>query len=129
MKSVFDRLPEKYKNELVDREGNPIYDHGGILHGLGGIKATTRPETVLDPEMTAKILEPTSNAQFASFAKSMGLLFGASKSLSSPSSPIIQRAISSDRHDRHYTVNGVPVSTQMADQYTLRELFELMPLV
>ena len=126
---AFNALPDEWKKKITDKTGAKLYDHGGILHGLGGIKATTRPETVLDPEMTAKILEPTSNAQFASFARSMGLLFGASKSLASPSSPIIQRAISSDRHDRHYTVNGVPVSTHMADQYTIKELFELMPLV
>lgn len=126
---AFNALPDEWKKKITDKTGTPLYDHGGILNGLGGIKATTRPETVLDPEMTAKILEPTSNAQFASFARSMGLLFGASKSLASPSSPMIQRAISSDRHDRHYTVNGVPVTTQMAEQYTIKELFELMPLV
>ena len=42
--------------------GNPDYsqkyDAGGVLHGLGGIKATTRDEAVLNPDHTEKFLKP-----------------------------------------------------------------------
>lgn len=104
------------------------YDSGGVLHGLGGIKATERPETVLDPDMTSKILDPTSNAQFSSFVNSLGLLFGVSKSLSTPNAGMTYGTNSRDSHDQ-YTVNGVPISQEMASSHTLKEIFDTLPLV
>lgn len=100
------------------------YDNGGILTGLGGIKATSRPETVLPPYLTEKILTPSTNAEFASFAKSMGILFGASKEVGKSEIVHNYGGNTSNSDNRVYNVNGVPISEEMAKTRTVAELFE-----
>lgn len=52
------------------------YDTGGVANGLGLLaKATNLPESVNDPELTAKILSPTSSAEFDRYVHDMGVLF------------------------------------------------------
>ena len=62
------------------------YDQGGVLRGLGGIKATAENEMVLPPDITAKLLAPTSNEVFEQRMKELGFLYGA-PSLNMPASP------------------------------------------
>jgi TP901 family phage tail tape measure protein len=107
----------------------PTYDSGGILTGLGGIKATPENEMVLPPELTAKFLEPTSNAQFKAFADSLGLLFGASTQIASMNGKVISNYAGATNHynnGRYYTINGMQIPSEVADRYTLAELFETM---
>lgn len=53
-----------------------LYDSGGVANGTGFLaKATSVAESVNDPELTRKILEPTSNAQFDRYVRDMGILF------------------------------------------------------
>ena len=110
--------------------GTKVYDDGGILSGLGGIKATNRPEAVLDPELTSKILSPTSNKQFSDFASSVGLLFGTSRSLATGKTvPSFQNG-GATYHDRHdVNINGIPITSEQASRYTVSELFDLLGLV
>ena len=100
------------------------FDKGGILSGLGGIKATSRPETVLPPDLTEKILTPSSNADFAQFAKSLGIMFGTSREVAK-SSIVHNYGGNTDNSDNrsYYTVNGVPFSAADAGSKTLNELF------
>lgn len=113
----------------VDRlmEGQ-LYDNGGILSGIGGIKATSRNEAVLDPKLTEEILNPVSNTKFAQFANSLGLLFGASKSIPSERGSIVNQNTSNDSHNS-YSVNGVPIPQRMAETQTLVQIFQNMDLV
>lgn len=101
--------------------GKPTYDNGGVLHGIGGIKATHGNEIVLPPDITSKILNPTSNAQFKAFADTLGLMFGVGSSITNPS----PRSNLTTQYDnsRSYVVNGVPIPEQTAKQYTIAELF------
>ena len=116
----------------TDGEETPTYDSGGVLHGLGGIKATSRDEIVLPPELAEKILNPTSNAQFKAFADSLGLLFGATNR-----SPILSRgdiitnggSMINNSNNNSYVVNGVPISAEDAQTKTIVELFDNMKLV
>lgn len=101
------------------------YDNGGILEGLGGIKATTEPETVLDPEITRKILHPDSNYRFETFAKSLGILFETSRRVPTPQ---ITTTAPVSNNNKTYTINGVPISAETAQRYTVTELFEKMDL-
>ncbi len=68
------------------------YDQGGILKGLGGIKATAANEMILPPDITAKMLAPTSNEVFEQRMKELGLLYGAPQALQSPAVPQGARA-------------------------------------
>ncbi len=119
------------EGEGGDSEGLPVYDQGGVLHGLGGIKATEEDEMVLGPELTRRILDPTKNDQFDTFVKDMILLTGACRPVPPVAGNIVYRSDGNhtDSHDSHYSVNGVPISTADAEQYTIAELFRAMPLV
>lgn len=99
------------------------YDNGGILNGMGGIKATAASEAVLPPSLTSKIIQPASNEAFTNFANSLGILYGVSERLARPS-VVSNYNRGNDSHDTHYTLNGVPISASSADRYTIGELFE-----
>lgn len=105
-----------------------LYDNGGILYGLGGIKATSSAESVLDPDMTRKVLSPVSNKEFDTFVKDLGLLFGTASAYSQ-GTPIYHKNTSSDSHDSHYQINGVPIPTDIASRFTLSEIANQLSLI
>lgn len=110
-----------------DTNGNQVYDRGGILTGRGGIKATSRAEAVLDPKLTAKLMNPTTNAQFERFAKSLHLMFETGER-TARSSYVTTRGNTVDSHNTSYTVNGIPISSGSAERYTIAELFRMLPM-
>lgn len=85
------------------------YDSGGVLHGLGGIKATVDDEMVLPPDITAKMLRPSANAAFQARMRELGSLYD-----STPVSHSLSGVVNNDRHDvtYNYSVNGVTLSPQ-----------------
>lgn len=83
-KSGYKALSDAVTNEFGS------YDSGGIANGLGYMpKATAQPETVNDPELTAKILSPVSNAQFDKYVRDMGIMFETARQYSQ--APVIER--------------------------------------
>ncbi len=85
------------------------YDSGGVLKGLGGIKATADDEMVLPPDITAKMLRPSANATFQARMRELGSLYD-----STPVSHSLSGVVNNDRHDvtYNYSVNGVTLSQQ-----------------
>nr|DAT52498.1 MAG TPA: minor tail protein [Caudoviricetes sp.] len=90
------------------------YDSGGILKGMGGIKATERDEMILPPDITERMTRLSGTGD-------VNLLFGAMRSVLFGSGRQMGGGVagvnSTDRHDittNNYTVNGVPISPQMA---------------
>jgi len=55
----------------------PEYDSGGILKGLGGIKATKEDEMVLPPELTKAMLNPKADSIFKDRVNELNMLYGA----------------------------------------------------
>lgn len=88
-----DKTFEKLFNALTDEEKKKLkgtYDNGGVANGLGVmVKATDKPETVNDPELTRKILSPVSNAEFNRYVRDMGIMFERSHQYAQ--TPIIER--------------------------------------
>ena len=111
----------------------PTYDSGGFLHGLGGIKATGRAETILPPGITEKIIEPSSNERFKNFTRSLGLLFGASDKLEQlPRGAFVSNRggdTTNNNNSRSYSINGVPIPAEIARTHTLAELCDTMTLL
>lgn len=105
------------------------FDSGGVLTGLGGIKATTRPETVNDPDLTAKILSPSSNEQFSRYVKDMNLLFGASKSYAQNQVVNNMGGATTNNNGNTYVINGVSITGEQAERYTISEIFDAIPIV
>ena len=89
------------------------YDSGGVLKGLGGIKATVDDEIVLPPDITAKMLRPSANAAFQARMRELGSLYD-----STPVSHSLSGVVNNDRHDvtYNYSVNGVTLSQQDANR-------------
>lgn len=90
------------------------YDSGGILKGLGGIKATEQDEMILPPDITARMTRLSRTSDVQQLFRSMrSVLFGGGI----PYGQSVAGTSSTDRHDvttNNYTVNGVPISQRMA---------------
>lgn len=105
------------------------YDRGGILRGMGGIKATDRDEAVLGPELTQAILKPSSNAQFSDFAKSLGVMFGVSRAASEQrifNTNQTSSLVNSNNSNVTY-INGVKIGSDMM-QRPLSEVLSTLSL-
>lgn len=106
------------------------YDDGGVLNGLGGIKATPLTESVNDPTMTAKILSPTSNSRFAEFTKNLGLMFGVAEKVGGGANGGVttnNNGDISDNHSINYYINGLNINEETANNYSLKDIIGLFP--
>lgn len=100
----------------------PGYDSGGVLHGMGGVKATSEDEIVLGPALSAKILTPKPNAQFDAFARALGAVYGMPNA-GIPTAPTNSYGASTDSHDTVYSFpGGINLTEQQANTTTLGEL-------
>lgn len=100
----------------------PGYDSGGVLRGMGGVKATSEDEIVLGPALSAKILTPTPNAQFDAFARALGAVYGMPNA-GIPTAPKNSYGATADSHDTVYSFpGGINLTEQQANTTTLGEL-------
>lgn len=88
------------------------YDSGGVLHGLGGIKATVDDEMVLPPDVTRKLLMPSSDSRATEVIAGMRLALNDRTPYGKSLAGVTNN--STDSHNVSYCVNGVPISTDMA---------------
>ena len=100
------------KEWAKDQLNKGLYDSGGILEGMGGIKATTKDETVFGPELSSKLLSPQKSKEFLNSATALTKILDNSSALSS----ILNRfadlvsggnSVSNDSHDVYF--NGNPL--------------------
>ena len=100
------------KEWAKDQLKKGLYDSGGILEGVGGIKATTKDETVFGPELTSKLLSPQKSKEFLNSATALTKILDNSSALSS----ILNRfaglvsgssSVANDSHDVYF--NGNPL--------------------
>ena len=88
------------------------YDSGGVLHGLGGIKATVDDEMVLPPDVTRKLLMPSSDSRATEVIAAMRMALNDRTPYGKSLAGVTNN--STDSHDVSYCVNGVPISPDMA---------------
>ena len=55
----------------IDTSKTKKYDSGGVLSGLGGIKATDKDETVFDEKISSMILSPKKSKEFLDSANAL----------------------------------------------------------
>lgn len=100
------------KEWAKDQLNKGLYDSGGILEGMGGIKATTKDETVFGPELSSKLLSPQKSKEFLNSATALTKILDNSSALSS----ILNRfaglvsgnnSLANDSHDVYF--NGNPL--------------------
>lgn len=106
--------------------GKKVYDGGGVLKGLGGIKATPEDEMILPPEITKAMLSPSSNAVFQARMRELGLLYGGGGHTGAlPAGGIQNNRSSQDHYGDVYQLGGVTLSEDKAKFTTVYELAQL----
>lgn len=90
------------------------YDSGGVANGKGLLaKATDRPESVLDPDLTAKLLAPTSNAIFLKNLEAIGAMFTTPSMIPSMERPIANNSSTVNNSGGNLNINGMNVDNRM----------------
>nr|DAF22656.1 MAG TPA: minor tail protein [Caudoviricetes sp.] len=97
------------------------YDSGGVLHGLGGIKATVDDEMVLPPDVTAKMLKPSADARFRARVNELGGLYGETPVSHSVAGSSDNRSYS-DHSGPTYNVKGITLTEQQAAHLTVAQM-------
>ena len=102
------------------------YDSGGILEGLGGIKATDRDEIVIPPLLAEKMLEPSADSTFQKRMSELGWLYGAGNRGNSPLEKTVMSRTSYDHYGDSYSVNGVQIGAEAADRLTVAQVMRAL---
>lgn len=100
------------KEWAKDQLNKGLYDSGGVLDGIGGIKATTKDETVFGPELSSKLLSPQKSKEFLNSATALTKILDNSSALSSMLNRFANlvsgnNSVPNDSHDVYF--NGNPL--------------------
>lgn len=118
---VLDKI-EDYRDQKVEdvyggKDPNPdwkkSYDTGGVLNGLGGIKATEKDEVVFEPDIASKLLSPTKSREFLNSAEALTKIMNNSSGLNrimSALSGIVSHNQTSYTDSHNIVLNGDIVS-------------------
>ena len=108
-----------------------VYDQGGILRGMGGIKATTQDEGITPPDVTAmlkkRVLTPVEDRNFSQNMDSIRWMMS--------SNGIGANAIHNASYDNHsigtqnngtvYKFNGITINEPQASGMTLKQFADI----
>lgn len=122
-----------YQSALIDRSmttGNytgryDVYDRGGWLNGTGGIKATSRPETVLPPELTEKLLSPAADATFQKRMSELGFLYGTTDRTPVTAGSTVTNSNVTNNYGARYHYGNVVLTEEQARGMSLYQLMKL----
>lgn len=102
------------------------YDSGGVLKGLGGIKATSRDEIVIPPFLAEKMLEPSADSAFQKRMGELGWLYGAAERGSAMPGKTVMSRTSHDHYGDSYSVNGVQIGAETANRLTIAQVMQAL---
>lgn len=120
-----------YQSVLIDRSKTtstypgPYYDKGGWLNGMGGIKATSRPETVLPPELTEKLLSPAADVTFRKRMGELGFLYGATDKTPVTAGGTVTNSNVTNNNGAHYHYRDIVLTEEQARGMSLYQLTKL----
>ena len=124
------KLKEERQNKINDKYGgkDPYkkYDSGGILRGLGGIKATSRDEIVIPPLLAERMLEPSADSTFQKRMSELGWLYGAVERGGTMPGKTVMRRTSYDHYGDSYNVNGVQIGAEAANRLTVAQVMQAL---
>jgi TP901 family phage tail tape measure protein len=97
------------------------YDEGGILKGMGGIKATPKDEIVLPPKLAAKMLTPLADRTFKARLGELGFLYGAETGLPRTLTGSSDNRSYTDNSGTRYQIGSIVMTEQQAKHTTIYE--------
>ena len=103
-------------------DGTQLYDSGGILHGIGGIKATRDDEMVLPPKMTSALLDAEKTGAFDAVLRHLGIVTAAGQSFAGFGGGTVAGSIGSQHNGDVYQIGGVTLTEQQARCMTVYDL-------
>ena len=128
--ATIDKLKEERQNKINDKYGgkDPYkkYDSGGILRGLGGIKATSRDEIVIPPLLAERMLEPSADSTFQKRMSELGWLYGAVERGGTMPGKTVMSRTSYDHYGDSYNVNGVQIGAEAANRLTVAQVMQAL---
>lgn len=98
-----------------------LYDSGGVLRGMGGIKATMRDEMVLPPDITERLLKPSSEPVFRQRMDEMRCLLGMTPVSQSVAGSADNRSYT-DHSGAEYHINGITMTQEQAERTPIAEI-------
>lgn len=108
-----------------DKTGTRVYDSGGILNGIGGIKATYRDEAVLPPDLTAKLLRPVSNNLFSQRMAELSYIYGGEKPTSGNVFSSSNKTIGKQHNGNVYQFGNISIGEERAKSMSVYELAQM----
>ena len=128
--STIDKLKAERQNKINDKYGgkDPYkkYDSGGILRGLGGIKATSQDEIVIPPLLAERMLEPSADSTFQKRMSELGWLYGAVERGGTMPGKTVMSRTSYDHYGDSYNVNGVQIGAEAANRLTVAQVMQAL---
>ena len=128
--ATIDKLKEERQNKINDKYSgkDPYkkYDSGGILRGLGGIKATNQDEIVIPPLLAEKMLEPSADSTFQKRMSELGWLYGAVERDGTMPGKTVMSRTSYDHYGDSYNVNGVQIGAEAANRLTVAQVMQAL---
>lgn len=128
--ATIDKLKEERQNKINDKYAgkDPYkkYDSGGILRGLGGIKATSQDEIVIPPLLAEKMLEPSADSTFQKRMSELGWLYGAVERGGTMPGKTVMSRTSYDHYGDSYSVNGVQIGAEEANRLTVAQVMQAL---
>lgn len=128
--ATIDKLKEERQNKINDKYSgkDPYkkYDSGGILKGLGGIKATSQDEIVIPPLLAEKMLEPSADSTFQKRMSELGWLYGAVERGGTMPGKTVMSRTSYDHYGDSYNVNGVQIGAEAANRLTVAQVMQAL---
>lgn len=97
------------------------YDEGGILKGMGGIKATPKDEIVLPPKLAAKMLTPLADRTFRARLGELGYLYSAETGLPRTLTGSTDNRSYTDNSGTRYQIGSIVMTEQQAKHTTIYE--------
>ena len=120
---------KKYSLKELHARVNGTYDNGGILSGLGGIKATYADEMVLPPDATAGLLNAEKNGSFDALLSHLGIVTSAANRIAGFGAPVLKNTIGSQHNGDVYSINGVTIGEAQARSTTIYDFAQMAKLL
>ena len=108
-----------------DEDNNRVYDRGGVLHGMGGIKATREDELILPPDITAKLLKAENSGGFDALLAHLGIVTAAGQSYKAIQAGRARDTIGTQNNGNTYNFGGISLSEQQARSMTVYDLAQM----
>lgn len=119
-------LWKAYRNQYLSfskfKSGTGYYDEGGILRGMGGIKATPQDEIVLPPKLAAKMLTPQADRTFKARLGELGFLYGAENKTPRTLTSSSDNRSYTDHSGAEYHVENITLTEGQAEGLTVAEM-------